>query len=280
MSSSSKLPHDWSELPLHDERESDDGPDTEEHDEANPPYTPWRFREGEGTAVRRVRVARRHPWAAGVEVPVESSEAPHGWKAWWDRSSLRDRWEHLMDGWLGRREQWHQRHGQRPSLRATDEWLAYYQGLYRGHEPQPDLFARLLRRNGTPDWPNPFREGDPGFYDFHPEGLLSAEVEAILRGIQQAWGPKRQRSEEVDRHRHIAQVCWALVVVGPDPLSHLSRRVHVSNLNLATVDAASSKDLERVGLTSEEVMAAAVRRGWQPKSTSQSLTNVIKALGD
>lgn len=276
MTSLPNPPFAAADLPIRDPREADD----EVEDEAveGAVYTPWRFREGEGTPVRLVRVARRHPWSPGVELPAVAAPSP-GLAGRLQAQAMKLN-ERVIDRWRGRIEQWHQRRHGRPSRRAVDEWLAYYQGLYRGHEPQPVLFARLLGRNGTPDWPNPFREGDPGYYDFHPEGLLSADLEAILRGIQQDWAAVRHRSEEVERHRQSARLCWALVVSRSDSLGHVMRRTHVANLNLATVDAASAAGLSALGLTPETVMAGAIARGWQPRDAAGHMVKMLKALSD
>lgn len=242
-------------------------------------YVPWLFRSGEGTALRLKKVYRRHPWATVQPVsdaPVRASV----WSQWWVARRADQAITQIRDRVRGLQERWYQRRSGRPSGRAREEWLGYYQGLYRGHEPQPALFRRLIQRNGVPDWPNPYREGDPGYYDFHPEGLLAADLEAILRGVQQDWGPRRDRSEEVERHRQAARLCWALAVTSADPLNHLVRRLHVANLNMATMDAASSSHLAAAGMTSQDVVDSSVRRGWQPAALAKAWTPLVKMLSD
>lgn len=240
-------------------------------------YVPWLFRTGTGTSLHLPRVYRRHPWAAAEPVP-EVAIVPHRFHA--VVRVIREPLRRLHDRLRGVQERWHHRRTGRPSPRSRDEWLGYYQGLYRGHEPDPALFRRLMIRNGVPDWPNPYREGEPGYYDFHPEGLLAADLEAILRGIQQDWGPRRDRSEEVEHHRQAARICWALAVTSPDPLGHLSRRLHVANLNMATMDAASSSRLETVGLAAQDVVDSSVRRGWQPDRLARAWAPLVKGLSD
>lgn len=255
-------------------------PSLDEDDEApEAGYVPWLFRAGEGTNLRLARVYRRHPWAT-PEVVSEAVAPVAWWRQTWLVCAGRRAGNRARDGLRHLQERWYQRRHGRPSVRAREEWLSYYQGLYRGHEPQPALFQRLLRRNGVPDWPNPYREGDPGYYDFHPEGLLAADLEAILRGIQQDWGPRRERSAEVERHRQAARLCWAMAVTSTDPLSHLVRRLHVANLNMATMDAASSSRLGEAGLEAQDVVASSVQRGWQPDHLAKAWNPLVKMLSD
>jgi hypothetical protein len=273
------VPPDDPSLAEPDPREDPSPTDPEDEGDDNAVYVPWKFREGQGTSVAIVRVARRHPWATAEQVAV-APEAPT-WGDRWRGSKVHEAWQTVGDGLLGWREHRHQRRRHRPSQRALSEWLAYYQGLYRGHEPQPDLYGRLLRRNGVPDWPNPYRPGDPGYYDFHPDGLLAADLEAILQGIQQDWGPPAQRDPQVAQHRAAARVCWAQVVVHADSLARIAQRLHPDNLRLATTDAASSSDLARVGLTSDQVLASAVKHGWHSTNEQgNALAQLIKALND
>jgi hypothetical protein len=74
-----------------------------------------------------------------------------------------------------------------PSLRALRETIEYFSGLYQDRLPDLGIFSRLLRRNGTPDWPNPFPEGTEEHYLLHPQGFLAADLSVVLDGLTQDW---------------------------------------------------------------------------------------------
>lgn len=271
--------HDDSPLLDTDPREVWTPGDNDDEADDTARHVPWRFREGEGTQVIIGRVARRHPWAAAEQVTEET--VPLTWRDRWAQSRASQQWQALQDRCVGAREARHRHRRHRPSHRAMAEWLAYYQGLYRGHEPDPDTYTRLLARNGVPDWANPYRPGDTDYYDYHPEGLLAADLEAILLGVQQDWTVAQDRDATVERHRQLARLCWAQVVVRTDSLAQISRHLHVANLRLATFDAALSPDLGLLGLTADQVRAGATTHGWQSRDPeSLSLQRMITDLTD
>lgn len=124
---------------------------------------------------------RRSPWDFhGGVAPSELPGATQQASLWWERHSwvapLADR----LVGWIERRRP-------HPSQRAMQEAVEYYDGLYQERAPRADVFARLLLRNGIPDWPNPFPQGSDQHYSLHPEGIIAADLAVILDGLTSDW---------------------------------------------------------------------------------------------
>lgn len=191
------------------------------------------------------------------------------------------------DRWVGWWEKRRQRAGRGPSLRAWREASAYYSGLYQDRPPVPSDFRRLLIRCGTPDWANPFPEGDAGHFLFHPMGFLAADLETVLEAVQEVWSQNmptigspdtasvseewpdlatsqeagHQSRRQTDREwGRLAGVCWALAIVEGTGMPRLRQQVHLDNLSLATWYAAEHIDLEQWGLTKQQLIASAIKQ--------------------
>lgn len=93
------------------------------------------------------------------------------------------------DGWVGF---WERRRSS-PSARAWSEVLDYYSGLYQSKGPDPKLFRRLIHRNGAPLWRNPFPGGEAQHFLYHPDGLVLADIEAILEDLAEEWQAQQSR---------------------------------------------------------------------------------------
>jgi hypothetical protein len=250
--------------------------ETFETDGDDAPPVPWRFRETARTRI--ARGTRMSPWHDLVI--ADAVPPPRTW-----RTRLNAVWapvaqwgRRLGDRAQGFQERRFQRQEGRPSFRAQEEWLDYYQSLYHGHDPDPARYVQLLRRNGVPDWPNPHTEGDLAHYDFHPDGLLAADLEAILLGLRRDWAREAPETPHEAANRRAACVCWALVVAKGQPLPHTQGRIHPSNLTLATVEAAASADLAQVGLTLPQVLTAAERLGILGAQERDQVQRLIEAL--
>lgn len=182
-----------------------------------------------------------------------------------------------------------------PSSRAWEEMLAYYAGLYQDRAPDPGQFKRLLRRCGVPQRANPFPEGEPQHFLYHPDLLIMADLEAILDDLVLEWDEEnkpprlnpsppadveeteewpdvdqamrlrelelQQQSREWSR---LAGVCWALALLDGQPLTALVEHVHKANLALATLHAWRTAPLSQWGLDGEKVLRAALKHGIVP----------------
>jgi hypothetical protein len=102
-------------------------------------------------------------------------------------SRWRQKW---TDTRLSREERHRRDENEGPSPRAFQEFLSYYTGLYQTRGPDPLRFSRLLTRNGLPDWVNPYPESAAEHYEFHPQGLLAADVDYLLQAIEEDWAGK------------------------------------------------------------------------------------------
>lgn len=187
----------------------------------------------------------------------------------------------VQDAWIRHDEARFQRRSHGPSARAMGEILDYYTRAAE-YGPHPEAFARLIRRNGLPDWPNPFPEGQEEHYLIHPLGFLAADLEHIVAGWAQepvapippepslwptveesalaAYQARRRDDKEV---RARARVCWAMAVMA-GPLSRLRRQIHPHNLLAATTDAVLRGPLHEFGLDPDAVWASAQKQGWAP----------------
>lgn len=182
------------------------------------------------------------------------------------------------------------------SRRAWREVLAYYDA-HEQDGPDPAAFRRLIRRNGLPDWANPFHEGQEEHYRCHPLGMLAADVELILEAWFMDVEPEHasasapaatwptlaesHRRERQERHRQRvskqarARVCWAMAVASGG-LSRLRSVLHPDNLMAATTDAVLRGDLEPWGLSAPKVWRSAGRQGLVPTSSPQEVWERLK----
>lgn len=194
-----------------------------------------------------------------------------------------------------------ERHRSFPSDRASAEFLSYYEGLYQEKGPDPAQFRALLRRNGPPFLSNPFPEGMPEHYLYHPDGLIMADLEAVLGGLAQHWEKLSDRDAQcdakeqedsayvwptifqADRARQleilategqwsrVAGVCWAMVLLEAKSMDWLRARVHSDNLAWATVQSLRSSPLEEWKLCPASVLSAAVDHGVLPARVAAEL---------
>ena len=208
----------------------------------------------------------------------------------------------LLDWWVGVREKRSAR-SQGPSSRAWEEMLSYYNGLYQSHGPDPVRFERLLLRNGVPVWPNPFPEGVAQHFDFHPDGLLLSDLEAILEDLSDFWHQQEPGEEdspvvesnpaywpqmqeilhlqEIDRlrcrreWRKIAGVCWGLALIRMRNTEWIETRVHADNLTWATIHALKTAPWKTYGVSAKEVLEAAIRLNLLPDTIAEDLRKKI-----
>lgn len=209
---------------------------------------------------------------------------------------MRHRFQHLADRWVGF---WESRRSS-PSPRAWAEVLGYYGNLYQTKGPDPEAFRRLLTRNGVPTWRNPFPEGEAQHFLYHPEGLVLADLEAILEDLTLNWGDQQKRvSDEKEppdefltrwptmeealqlrelettrRRRHwsrLSAVCWGMLLLHAKNLEGLRDRVHEDNLAWATVHAWKVAPWEMWGINPAHVLEAAVRLGVLREKAKQNL---------
>ena len=213
------------------------------------------------------------------------------------------------DAWVGYRESRASR-TMGPSSRAWREFLSYYNGLYQSQAPDPYEFGRLLVRNGVPTWPNPYAEGANEHFDFHPEGLILADLEAVLADLSESWAqqqgdaeeehtpaegglslewPPMQevlRLQELDRlrcqrqWRKIAGVCWIQSVLKLKDLQWLRARVHEDNLTWATIHALKTAPLKAYGLSGTKALAAALRLGLLTQKIADDLKEKMDESGE
>jgi len=262
------------------------------------PAVPWRFRDPRQQVIHGHRASPWHPLQPEEAPEVSLTPAERRRQAWHAHPIYRAI-QGLADRGMGWREAWHQRGNRRPSWAAQEEWWAYYQGLYQGKDPDVAQYARLLRRRGVPDWINPYPPGEPGHYDFHADGLLAADLEAILRGIRLTLmtpaplpapstvnamptaavpTPQEWRAAHILHQYEAARLCWALVVARGQPLPVLTQQIHASNLAMALTDVAAAP-LTQVGLTPAKLFAGAVRARLLPADEARKILDLVTAIG-
>lgn len=169
-----------------------------------------------------------------------------------------------------------------PSDRARKEYLDYYAGLYQDRGPNPAHFQEMLRRNGRPFMANPFPEGTREHYLYHPEGLVLADLEAILGNQVQDWKVTKEPSGEPEEHAKwptideaitaqegrlleverewalLGGVCWGMLLIYPGSLDWLKERVHADNLAWATVHALNTAPWRGWGVRRAKVLTRAL----------------------
>ena len=213
---------------------------------------------------------------------------------------VRHRFQGLADRWVGF---WESRRPS-PSPRAWAEALGYYGSLYQTKGPDPEAFRRLLIRNGVPAWRNPFPEGEAQHFLYHPEGLVLADLEAILEDLALDWKSQQEGSpgegqadekalddfltqwptmeealqlrelETSRRLRHwsrLSAVCWGMILLHAKTLDGLREGVHEDNLAWATVHAWKVAPWEMWNVDPTRVLEAAVRLGVLSEKVKQNL---------
>lgn len=235
---------------------------------------------------------RSSPWES-VPVTAERPSLPAPALHWWNRAA------DAVLGWVERHRPVHWG----PSRRTWHEVMDYF-SLHAQEGPCPVRFRRLLKRNGLPDWANPFPEGAAEHYTFHPLGLLAADVSLILEAWTQKnlphsdaaseeeglkklgdgvlwptlseaaaerWREQRQHDRQA---RAQARVCWAMVLMAGAPW-RLRDTVHPENLVAATLDAVLRGDLASWGLSPQQVWTEAVRHGIVPPRNPNELWTAL-----
>lgn len=275
---------------MYDDFDDDDSPEDVLHSSAAParrthPMDGW----------REVMPGKPSTWSP--ETAHKASQTSTS-RVWWQRFHA---WrESVGDHWIGWRERRHQARGQGPSERAWDEALEYFAGRYRERLPDPKALARLVRRNGTPDWSNPFPEGHPRHYDYHPDGLLMMDITVLLEGMMQAMDDSVADLDEIDttlsrdqvewvtledavrdneqdarrrsqNQQRLAMISWAMVLAWGNGLDRAWHAVHRDNLTAITIETLLVLDPKPWGLTLPKIAAGAVAAGLINLPTAQAL---------
>jgi hypothetical protein len=233
------------------------------------------------------------PSSMRLSPSVDADEAPNRSSP---LSGVRHRFQCLADRWVGF---WESRRLS-PSPRAWAEALDYYGSLYQTKGPDPEAFRRLLTRNGVPTWRNPFPEGEAQHFLYHPEGLVLADLEAILEDLALNWKNQQEgvpeekeppdefltqwptmeealqlrELETTRRMRHwsrLSAVCWGMLLLQAKNLDGLRERVHEDNLAWATVHAWKVAPWEMWKVDPARVLEAAVRLGVLSEKVKQNL---------
>lgn len=68
----------------------------------------------------------------------------------------------------------------RGKFSAAEEWMAYYRGMYATAQPNPQLFEKLLARNGCWDIFSPAIPGSAQANEFCSDGVFFADVHFLL----------------------------------------------------------------------------------------------------
>jgi hypothetical protein len=170
--------------------------------------------------------------------------------------------------------------------------IKYYDGCYIDKMPDPEKFIEIVKKHGSPDWPNPFTQDSVSYYRFHPLGFLAADLEVILDGwyermeneehegdsvnipgtdkiqknekinewltIEEAeWLQHVQQKTEQNEARKLARVCWAILMQYGNGLPYLSNNVHPENLSLALEECILEEEIKNWGLNIDEVIEGA-----------------------
>lgn len=118
--------------------------------------------------------------------------------------------EPLFDAYVGLQEKKRRLKGLSASSRALKETLNYYTGLYQNKSPNPVLFFRFLKRNGVPDWNNPYPETTSEYYHLHPLGFIAADVDYLLQALEQDW--ENQETQSTPSKHHFSMEAMADVL--------------------------------------------------------------------
>lgn len=251
----------------------------EEPEDFDRPSGAFRFRPGHQGGLTGHRLS---PWHAFVPDPDESPSWKTRWRDRWHQHAIYHQWQRLTDALVGWQDAWARRGRQRPSYAAQEEWWAYYQGLYQEHDPDLFMFDRLLRRRGVPDWVNPYPMDDEAHYDFHPDGLMLADIQAVLLGVRARWSVERGDPTEIallKHHGEMAAACMGLALARGKARWPITR-AHVGAENLAmVVTEAALADLTAYRVSPVQVLQGAVRAQLLDAADADLIRPVLLQVG-
>lgn len=248
------------------------------------------------------RIEREHPLDIVREIPVKKeSKLVSFVKDKLDRlKSIKDKYQDNSIGKKERKAIAEEGH----SERALKEFLGYYDGLYQEKDPDLEYFIKLVKRNGSPDVPNPYTQDSEEYFKYNTYSIMGADLEYILESIikelkegeqfiydnesfyEEAQNDsskktitllkamEKNNNDENIRAKRLfenALQAWAVIIVYGTGCEYLRRNIDESNIKVATVETILSVNAAEIGLTVEQIAENAAKYNF----INQGLANAL-----
>lgn len=248
------------------------------------------------------RIEREHPLDIVREIPVKKeSKLVSFVKDKLDRlKSIKDKYQDNSIGKKERKAIAEEGH----SERALKEFLGYYDGLYQEKDPDLEYFIKLVKRNGSPDVPNPYTQDSEEYFKYNTYSIMGADLEYILESIikelkegeqfiydnesfyEEAQNDsskktitllkamEKNNNDENIRAKRLfenALQAWAVIIVYGTGCEYLRRNIDESNIKVATVETILSVNSAEIGLTVEQIAENAAKYNF----INQGLANAL-----
>lgn len=194
------------------------------------------------------------------------------------------------------------------SERALKEYLEYYDGLYQEKIPDIELFTKLVKRNGSPDIPNPYTSDSEDYFKYSIYSLMAADLEIILENILRELKEgeilikndddfyeinqnekvltllnafeKNQNDENLKAKQMFEKALqsWAIIMVYGTGCDYLKKQINVNNIVTATIETILHVENEPLGLTMDEIVEGAIKFGFINASLGKALLHQRKNL--
>lgn len=194
------------------------------------------------------------------------------------------------------------------SERALKEYLEYYDGLYQEKIPDIELFIKLVKRNGSPDIPNPYTSDSEDYFKYSIYSLMAADLEIILENILRELKEgeilikndedfyeinqnekvltllnsfeKNQNDDNLKAKQMFEKALqsWAIIMVYGTGCDYLKKQINVNNIVTATIETILHVENEPLGLTMDDIVEGAIKFGFINASLGKALLHQRKNL--
>jgi len=194
------------------------------------------------------------------------------------------------------------------SERALKEYLEYYDGLYQEKTPDLTLLISLVKRNGSPDIPNPYTSDSEDYFKYSIYSLMAADLEVILENILRELKEgeilirsndefyegnenekiltlmksfeKNQNDENVKSKKMFEKALqsWAIIMVYGTGCEYLKKQINVNNITTATIETILHVQNKEIGLSMDEIVDGAIKFGFIHAGLGKSLLQKRKEL--
>lgn len=195
------------------------------------------------------------------------------------------------------------------SERALKEYLEYYDGLYHEKMPDIDLFIKLVKRNGSPDIPNPYTPDSEEYFKYSIYSLMAADLEVILENIlrelkegeiliknDEEFYEVKNNNEKVltllkafeknqnDENAKAKEIfekalqSWAVIMVYGTGCDYLKKQINVNNITTVTIETILHVENKPLGISLEDIVDGAIKFGFINANLGRALLEQRKQL--
>lgn len=216
--------------------------------------------------------------------------------------------DNILDVQVGKKERENINEGSL-SERATNEFLEYYNGLYHEKEPDLKIFTKLVKRNGSPDFGNPYPSDSEEYFKYNTYSIMAADLEVILEGIQRELKQgeilikddeefyeqisseekvisilksfeKNENDDNIKAKKmfDIALQNWAIIIYYGTGCDFLKKQIHNTNIVVATIEMILNVDNNEINLNIEDIVDKAIAFDFINENLAKALLQQRKEI--